>query len=232
MFKWLKTIFKKDKKEEIKVIEPENNKMDLSQYKMNFNIKSICYFEKITNTSFFQFDDSNVLHLLYATFLINNPETKISFNVFESIMNNEKIAKWALTQFKDALSLIYQFNKAINDNREEKFSMASTTTMSDFATSLIIDYGMDADYVMYKMDIWEIEGYYEAVNTHIKREMEMERFWTYIKVLPHIDGKKCKSPEALVPFDWEREDKKKDAVKFMDENKDAIVAFFNKNQKE
>lgn len=219
MFKWIKNLLKK---EEIKVVEPQKNKMDLSQYKMGLNIKAICYFEKITGKSFFGFGEEDVLYLLYACFLINNPETKISFNVFMGIMQNEQIAKWASTQFQDALGIIQQFNKSIDEQKEEKFSMDQTSTMTDFATSLIIDYGMDAKYVMYDMDIWEIEKYFEAVNTHIKRKMELERFWTYIKVLPHIDSKKCKSPEALVPFDWEKDAKKKRNEENLKNNEYAI----------
>lgn len=219
MFKWIKNLFKKEK---IKVVEPQKNKMDLSKYKMSLNVKSICYFEKITGKSFFGFGEEDVLYLLYACFLINNPETKISFNVFMGIMQNEQIAKWASTQFQDALGVVEQFNKSIDEQKEEKFSMDQTSTMTDFATSLIIDYGMDAKYVMYDMDIWEIEKYFEAVNTHIKREMELERFWTYIKVLPHIDSKKCKSPEALVPFDWEKDAKKKRNEENLKNNEYAI----------
>ena len=52
MFKWLKYLFKK---KEIKVVEPQKNKMDLSKYKINLNVKSICYFEKLTGKSFFGF---------------------------------------------------------------------------------------------------------------------------------------------------------------------------------
>ena len=226
MFKWLKYLFKK---KEIKVVEPQKNKMDLSKYKINLNVKSICYFEKITGKSFFGFGEEDVMYLLYACFLINNPETKISYNVFMGIMQNEQIAKWAFSQFQDALSLVHQFNKSIDEQKEDKSSTGQTSTMTDFATSLIIDYGMDAKYVMYEMDIWEIEEYFEAVNTHIKREMEMERFWTYIKVLPHIDSKKCKSPEALVPFEWEKETRKKKAEQELKNNEYAIKNMIGKS---
>lgn len=226
MFKWIKNFFKK---KEIKVVEPQKNKMDLSKYKMSLNIKAICYFEKITSKSFFNFSEEDAIYLLYSCFLINNPETKISFNVFMNIMQNEQIAKWASTQFQDALGIIQQFNKSIEGQKEEKFSMGQTSTMTDFATSLIIDYGMDAKYVMYEMDIWEIEEYFEAVNTHIRREMEMERFWTYIKILPHIDSKKCKSPEALVPFDWEKEMKKKKDEENLKNNEYAVKNMIGRN---
>ena len=226
MLKWLKALFKK---KEIKVVEPHKNKMDLSKYKINLNVKSICYFEKITGKSFFSFSEEDVMYLLYACFLINNPETKISYSVFMGIMQNEQIAKWASSQFQDALSLIHQFTKSIDKHKEEKLSIGQTSTMTDFATSLIIDYGMDAKYVMYEMDIWEIEEYFEAANTHIKREMEMERFWTYFKVLPHIDSRKCKSPEALIPFEWEKEERKKKAEQELKNNEYAIKNMIGKS---
>ena len=227
MFKWIKSLFKK---KDIKVIEEKNDKMDLSQYKMKMNIKSICYFEKISGKSFFNFGEEDVLYLLYSTFYINNPDTNITFNVFTGILNNESIAKWVMGKYQSITSVVYQFNKNIEGNKEDKIgNMDNTHTMTDFATSLIIDYGMDARYVMYEMDIWEIEKYYEAVNTHIKRKMEMERFWTYIKVLPHIDGKKCKSPEALVPFDWEKETKKKKQNQDLENNRFAIMNMIGKN---
>lgn len=215
---WFKGLFKK----KIKVVESQKNKMDLSMYKMKLNIKSICFFEKISGKSFFKFNDEDVLHLLYATFLVNNPDTNITFNVFTTILENEQISKWLVNKYQDILNVTYQFNQTQEENKEDKFTMEATSTMTDFATSLIIDYGMDARYVMYEMDIWEISEYYEAINTHIKREMELERFWTYIKILPHIDSKKCKSPEALVPFDWEKESKKKKAEEGLKNNEYAI----------
>lgn len=228
MIQWIKSLFKK-KKEEIKVIEPERNKMDLSQYKMRLNVKSICYFEKISGKSFFNFNEDDIIYMLYATFLTNNPDTNISFNVFTGILENEQISKWMIGKYQDVTSLISQFNKEQEMNKVEKFSMENTATMTDFATSLVIDYGMDAKYVMYDMDLWEIQEYYEAVNTYIKRKMELERFWTYIKVAPHIDTKKIKGPENLIPFDWEREEKKKKVNQDMENNEFAIKNMIGKN---
>lgn len=226
MWKWFKKLFKKD---DIKVIEPKQNKMDLSMYKMKLNIKSICYFEKITGKSFFNFDEEDVLTLIYATFLTNNPDTNITYSVFEGILGNEQISKWMIGKYQDVLSVVYQFNKSQEEVKEDKFIMENSSTMTDFATSLVIDYGMDAKYVMYDMDIWELQEYYEAVNTHIKREMEMERFWTYIKVMPHIDIKKCKGPEQLVPFDWEKETRKKKQKRELENNRYAIQNMIGKS---
>lgn len=217
---WFKGLSKKE--QDIKVVESKKNKMDLSMYKMKLNLKSICYFEKISGKSFFDFDEEDVIYMLYATFIVNNPDTNMPFNIFTGILENEQISKWIVSKYQDVITLIYQFNQSQDENKQEKFTMENSATMTDFATSLVIDYGMDVKYVMYDMDLWEIQEYYEAVNTHIKKEMEMERFWTYIKVAPHIDIKKIKSPEKLVPFDWEKEENKKKRQQELKNNEYAI----------
>ena len=50
-----------------------------------------------------------------------------------------------------------------------------------------------------------------------------------IKVLPHIDSKKCKSPEALVPFEWEKEARKKKAEQELKNNEYAIKNMIGKS---
>jgi hypothetical protein len=65
-----------------------------------------------------------------------------------------------------------------------------------------------------------------------KADMVEKRFWTYMQILPHIDGKKIKSPEKLLPFPWEKEQQKQESIRFMEDNRDAIKAFFNRNRKE
>ena len=94
--------------------------------------------------------------------------------------------------------------------------------MTDLATSLIIDYHMDAHYVMYEMNIWEIEPLYGAADAMVKRRYEEERLWAYIDIMPHIDGKKVKGPETLLPFPWEKDMKKKKIEKDLQNNLYAV----------
>lgn len=195
--------FKKKKKDIDKpeVIKPP--KMDLSKYKYNINIKSICYYEKIAGKSFTDFSLEDITQFIYACFIINNPEVNITYSTFLLLIENRSIAEWLMIKNQEALQMIQQFNEA-TDEGDEVQGEKITNTITDYATSLIIDYGLDAHYVMYEMKLWEIPLFFEAVSTKMMRDMEQKRFWTYLNIMPHIDTKKCKSPEALLPFKWEK----------------------------
>ena len=57
--------------------------------------------------------------------------------------------------------------------------------------------------------------------------MESARLWTYISILPYIDGKKISSPRELYPFPWEMEELKRKARKEIEENEEQLRKFLN-----
>ena len=183
--------------------------MDLSKYKMEMSIKSICMFERLSGKSFFKFEDVDIPTLLYTSFYCSN-DLDIKMETFMGLMENEQIARWAANKYADILGVMQQFAKEPQpeDDDKQEEGEEKVTTMTDLANSLIIDYGVDAHYVMYEMDVWEIEKMYEVVQTKIQNHYEEERLWTYLNIMPHIDGKKLNKPEKLLPFPWEKEKKK------------------------
>lgn len=226
MFNWILRLFKK--KEEIPtVVTPP--KLDLKYYKLKLNIKSLCYYEKITGKSFFVFDGENVTELLYALFVVNNPDVVITLKTFMYMLEDTRLTKWLMTQYQSISETIQQFNSPLDEGTVSGDETDKPISITDYATSLIIDYGVDPEYVMYKMDIWEITEYYEAVATKIKRGMEDKRFWTYLQIMPHIDSKKCKKPEDLISFKWEKGDRKKRSEQEMERNMYAIKNMIGKN---
>lgn len=198
-------------------------KMDLSKYKIKMTIKSICMYEKLSGNSFFAFTDEDIAILMYCIFCTSN-DIDMKYTTFCNLMENEQIALWMANKYKDLLDVLKQFPQKENtepaqkkDEEEEK-----VMTMTDLATSLIIDYHMDAHYVMYEMGIWEIEPLYETCDAMVKRRYEEERLWAYIDAMPHIDSKKVKGPSDLLPFPWEKEEKKKRAEKNLKNNAYAV----------
>lgn len=200
-----------------------HKKMDLSQYKMKMTVKSVCMFEKLSGKSFFSFDDEDIPLLLYSTFYCSN-DVEIKFETFLGIMDNQDIANWAVTRYTDILAVMQQFKvqTTSGETTEQKQPQESVTTVTDLANTLIVDYGVDAHYVMYEMSLWEIEKMYEVVQTKIQNHYEEERLWAYINVMPHIDGKKIKGPEKLLPFPWEQQNRKKKAETELKNNEYAV----------
>lgn len=208
-------LFKRKKKE---------NKMDFSGYTIKLSIKSICMFERLTRKSFFSFTEEDVMALLYCAFYTSN-NMEIKYETFISMLENEKIATWAVNKYKDLLDVIQQFKKEDNTGTQGDGQVdTKELTMTDMATSLIVDYHLDAHYVMYEMGLWEIEPMYQACDASVKRRYEENRLWAYIDVMPHIDSKKIKGPNDLLPFPWEKT-KKVSIEKQLEMNTAAAVAF-------
>lgn len=227
MIKWLKKIFKR-KENDIKVLISKP-KIDLSNIKFELNIKSICYFEKLTGTSFYYFTEDYLLELLYSIFHVNNPQFQISLEAFNLLLEREDIATYFINAF-------YNFSKTINqlqDSKKTDEQNVDTPTnekrITDYVNTLIIEYGMDANYVMYKMEVWELYDLFEAVDTKVKRDLINKRFWTYIQIMPHIDTKKIKTPEALIPYEWEQAEIKARKEQDLKNNMFAIKNMIGKN---
>lgn len=211
-------LFKKKKQ----VVIPEKPKrMDLSKYKMKMSIKAICMFERLSGCSFFRMSGEEAPYLMYSVFYTSN-DIDMRFETFIGILENPQIAQWVVAKFADILEVVEQFRKEGDEPGEKKEDEEDVITMTDLATTLIADYHLDPHYVMSEMELWEIEPFFKACDAVVKKRYEEERLWAYIGVLPHIDGKKVKGPDQLLPFPWEKDMKKKKVEKDLENNMYAI----------
>lgn len=206
----------------------EKKKMDFQGYEIRLSIKSICMFERLTGRSFFDFSEDDVMVLLYCTFYCSN-NMEIKYETFVYMLEDERIAKWAVGKYKELLDVIQQFKSEDAVEESETTGDTKVMNMTDMATSLIVDYHVDAHYVMYEMSLWEIEPLYRACDAMVKRRYEEERLWSYIEVMPHIDTKKVNGPSELLPFPWEKTNKEKIKEK-LEQNTAAAVAFLGGNR--
>lgn len=187
---------------------------------IKLNIKSIIAYEQLTGKSFYQIDYENeedLLKLMYCIVLENNEEVFL-FDEFLSIINNENIASEISIKLKRIYLLIEQFVKN-NDKQElENNSIDSdekpeVAFIKDIAGLLIVQCGLNPEYVMNKMSINEINIYINAYDKKNKMVMEKERLWCYMSVLPHISSDKINTPQKFYPFPWEQENIKKQIEK-------------------
>ena len=228
MIKWLKKLFKKEENVDIKVV-PAKPKMDLSEIKFHLNIKSICYFERFTGKSFYAFDEEDIMKLLYSIFIVNNPKYNISFDAFNYLLKVPEISKYLSNNFVNCTNIMQQLPVVLNGATSGGNNEMPDAKIQDFVVALITDYGLDAHYVMYEMDLWELTDFFNAIESNTKKEMLDKRFWTYLQIMPHIDTKKCKSPEELLPFEWEKETIKKRKEDDLNKNMYAIKNMIGKS---
>lgn len=208
--------------------------MDFSKYQFKLNLKACCLYEQITGKNFLKLgSEEEVLELVYCCLVANNPSLLMTYKVFMNLIEDKKVGRWVAKEYEK----ISEFNAQIR-TRGTKEPVASDEnnevpeeelTMTDIASTLVIRYGMDAHYVMYEMELWEIEPYLNAAEIKRKNELVTQRFWTYLTIAPQINTKKVKSPEELVPFDWEK--KEEEAKKKLDKDTPAALAFLTGNKK-
>lgn len=203
-----------------------------------FNFKAIMMFEKLSGKSYFELNEENYVYLLYAMYMVKQPYTYMTLIDFANIFGtNKKVTKQIIEEFEEYMTYLKQYTDSIKntseenkeDKKEDKNEEKAQNTITDIAMYLITNCGIDPHYVMYEMELWEIEPYMKYVEKNKKETLELERLWTYLNISPHIDTKKCKSPDKLLPFPWEIEDKKIKQNRDLENNRFAIKNMIGKN---
>ena len=171
--------------------------------KAKLNIRSIIIAEKLLHKSFGKFDlnsESDLQVITYAMVAANNDET-LTLEMFGKLNKNRKLWAEIMNQVKYEFEYMGQFNEAGEVDND------TDICVTDLAVSMILS-GIDAHFV-YDMRTTDIADFLKGIEDNKREQMEQDRFWTYLKILPHVDGKKLKSPEDLITFPWEAKHKQK-----------------------
>lgn len=208
-------IFKKKKKEE--------KTPDFSKYKIKINGKAMCAYEALTGKPFLAIKtEDEIKHLFYCSLVINNEEfSTMDYNVFEYLIADKSVMEWMTMEYLNIGSYLSQFSSQVGFDEEEEGKGGKEDDnlffMLDAISGLIVKMGMDANYVMYDMEEWEISYYYKKMQEMDRDRLTEERLWTYLQMLPHV-GKKLGSPEKMLPFAWEKNMRKKKAEENLKNN--------------
>ena len=204
-------------------------KIDYQDFEIKINMKTIMLFEQMADKSFYEMNDEDLILLIYCSLVINNNQ-KITLSRFEMILKNEKIAKTLMRKCQEELDFITQMTNMENENKQEKKKNDNKVDrISSIINLLILYYNLDINYVMYDMRLWELSPLVKSMEEKTKADIIEKRFWAYINICPHIDSKKVKSPEDLIPFPWEKEEKKKKQNQDLENNRFAIQNMIGKN---
>ena len=167
--------------------------------KVKLNIKSIIAAERLLGKPFGELDLSNEevwLTILYCMVAENNDQP-FTLSAFKRLQTQKKVWSDIVGSARAEFDYVAQFSK-------EGKSDGETPRITDLAV-LLITSGVDAEFV-YDMRTHEMADFVKAIDERRREQMESDRFWTYLTILPHIDGKKLKSPSALVMFPWEKKE--------------------------
>ena len=192
-------------------------------YNIKLNIKSIIKFEQLTNKPFSLIDytsEEDVSKLLYCIVLSNN-DCQFTYSQFLQLLASKKISKNLFEQFQTVCEVFNQFKNTGTEEENTRDTVEGKesrgTYVKDLAALLVIQGGLDVNYVLNELSLNDIPLYIQALNDKQRERMEEQRLWTFISILPHVDSKKLKTPADLYPFPWELKEKEIEREKHVEE---------------
>lgn len=203
-------------------------------YKFKLNIRSIVLYERLTGESFasFKSDVERVIPLIYCI-LAGNNEINFSYEeAIEFLFSDEEFMKDLSKKLEDSLRFQSQFShitfyKDESDNQvdnEKKLDPEKPVFISQLIPILVSDCGLSIEYVMNEMHYSEIDSFIHYKDEKYKARMEEKRLFTYLTIAPNIDTKKV-TVEKLLPFSWEKEQKKKEGLKAIERDRAKFEEF-------
>ena len=192
-------------------------------FNIKLNIKSIIKFEQLAGKPFSLIDytsEEDVNKLLYCIVLCNN-NYQFTYLQFLQLVENKKINKNLIEQFQTHCEVFNQFKDVDTEGEKTRDTVEGKESrgmyVKDLAALLIIQGGLDVNYVLNELSLNDIPLYVKALNNKQRERMEEQRLWTFISILPHVDSKKLKSPSDLYPFPWELKEKEIEQKKHVEE---------------
>ena len=188
-------------------------------------------FEQISGKSFFNIGEEDAFKLAYSVLIANNPELNFTFNTFMILLQDKKVANWITREiekennFQAQLKFVKR-SKLVEKAEEGSEDVEALKTISEYASVLIINFGMDAHYVNYEMPLYEMEDYFFVAEMKRRNDLSNQRLFTFLTMLPQLDSKKKISPEDILPFPWEQNAKKANAEEDLKKKQAMIMATF------
>lgn len=206
---------------------------------LKLSIKSIVLFEKMTNIPFsdISFSEESIINdpevflkLLYCI-LLSHEENNINFtfeDACKNIFNDENLVLFSSIINND-MNILNQFiNQQIKEIdstplKANKHQEKKSVYMKDLVPILILDCGLNPEYVLNDLSYTDIDMYFKYREDKHKNDLEEKRLFTFLTVLPHIDGKKIRTPQKFYSFPWEKEKNKKRELENMKKVRQKLI---------
>lgn len=217
---------KEDDRESMPIEKKAIKKIGLTR----LTVKAIIRWEQMRGKSFslMDYSDREDMEVLLYAMSIDSFEVPYKYEVFKSVLANDKVMEGMSVSLGRIISVMAQFRHStnagsggVNDDRPE--------TIGNIVATLIMS-GLDAHYALNEMELQDLPLYIEAYENKRKDEMENARLWTYLTILPHIDAKAMENgAKDLITFPWEQKPKRETEIN--DAEVERFEEFLKKGKK-
>ena len=172
-------------------------------------VRDLLRYERLLGHSIFA-DEPDGATLIYCT----TPEAYTRYTLEEWSRTTLGASAFMAREAKELareLSALQQYSQQPTANSQELTDSQPTANgqqpraLTDVVTELLTEGVVPADYLLERAELWELTIYIEATQRKRQQRLERQRLWSYMGLLPHIDSKKIKRPEDLIPFSWDEE---------------------------
>ena len=171
-------------------------------------VRDLLRYERLLDRSIFA-DEPDGVTLIYCT----TPEAYTRYTLQEWSRTTLGASAFMAKEAKELareLAALQQYSQQPTANSQEPRASQQPTaksqeprTLTDVVTELLTEGVVPADYLLERAELWELTIYIDATQRKRQQRLERERLWSYMGLLPHIDSKKIKRPEDLIPFSWD-----------------------------
>lgn len=195
---------------------------------MRITLKKIIEFELLRKHSFNSFDAENLDDVIALSYGLKSRREKVQMS-FEKVLKltkeNPELIGEAFEDIGKELLYLSQFRETLSEveKAEGKDKEQKEIFVKDIVGRLALS-GIDLAYLMNECELYEVGLLVEALDKKTREQMELQRFWNFIQLSPHLDKKT--TMRDLIEFPWEANKPKEDNV-ITDEEKRMAAEILN-----
>lgn len=195
---------------------------------MRITLKKIIEFELLRKHSFNSFDAENLDDVIALSYCLKSRREKAQMS-FERVLKltkeNPELIGEAFEDIGKELLYLSQFRETLSEveKAEGKDKEQKEIFVKDIVGRLALS-GIGLSYLMTDCELYEVGFLVEALDKKTREQMELQRFWNFIQLSPHLDKKT--TMRDLIEFPWEAGKPKEDNA-ITDEEKRMAAEILN-----
>ena len=195
---------------------------------MRITLKKIIEFELLRKHSFNSFDAENLDDVIALSYCLKSrgEKTQLSFEkVLKLTKENPDLIGEAFENIGKELFYLAQFRETLSEAKKDegKAKEQKEAFVKDIVGRLALS-GVSLAYLMNECELYEVVFLVEALEKRTREQMELQRFWNFIQLSPHLDKKT--TMRDLIEFPWEADNPKEDST-ITDEEKRMAAEILN-----
>ena len=195
---------------------------------MRITLKKIIEFELLRKHSFNSFDAENLDDVIALSYCLKSRKEKAQMS-FEKVLmltkENPELIGEAFEDIGKELLYVSQYRETLSEveKAEGKSKEQKEIFVKDIVGRLALS-GISLAYLMNDCELYEVGLLVEALDKKTREQMELQRFWNFIQLSPHLDKKT--TLRDLIEFPWEANKPKEDNT-ITDEEKRMAAEILN-----